>query len=109
MPHPARTRSLPLPLSLIHISEPTRLLSISYAVFCLKKKKKFLDGAKDVTRLQQVGIEGMPEGVASHMLDDSCSADGLLHCALNKGLVDVMPPLFPSSAVLPVVVLGIDL
>src|SRR5678815_6049487 len=28
-----------LDLSLIHISEPTRLLSISYAVFCLKKKK----------------------------------------------------------------------
>src|SRR5678815_5987484 len=25
-------------LSLIHISEPTRHLSISYAVFCLKKK-----------------------------------------------------------------------
>src|SRR5678815_5656083 len=31
---------LPFYLSLIHISEPTRLLSISYAVFCLKKKKK---------------------------------------------------------------------
>src|SRR5678815_1164736 len=30
-----------LELSLIHISEPTRLLSISYAVFCLKKKKKY--------------------------------------------------------------------
>ena len=30
------------PLSLIHISEPTRLLSISYAVFCLKKKKKII-------------------------------------------------------------------
>src|SRR5665254_20381 len=27
-------------LSLIHISEPTRLLSTSYAVFCLKKKNK---------------------------------------------------------------------
>ena len=27
-------------LSLIHISEPTRLLSISYAVFCLKKTKQ---------------------------------------------------------------------
>ena len=27
-------------LSLIHISEPTRLGMISYAVFCLKKKKK---------------------------------------------------------------------
>src|SRR5678815_3356031 len=30
---------MPVFLSLIHISEPTRLLSISYAVFCLKKKK----------------------------------------------------------------------
>src|SRR5678816_2064852 len=28
-------------LSLIHISEPTRLLSISYAVFCFKKKIYF--------------------------------------------------------------------
>ena len=28
-----------VPLSLIHISEPTRHLRISYAVFCLKKKK----------------------------------------------------------------------
>ena len=32
-----------LVLSLIHISEPTRLLSISYAVFCLKKKKQTSD------------------------------------------------------------------
>ncbi len=29
----------PVVLSLIHISEPTRLLSSSYAVFCLTKKK----------------------------------------------------------------------
>src|SRR5665647_3924946 len=29
-------------LSLIHISEPTRRTPISYAVFCLKKKKKIL-------------------------------------------------------------------
>src|SRR5450756_1780182 len=28
-----------VPISLIHISEPTRLGMISYAVFCLKKKK----------------------------------------------------------------------
>src|SRR5678816_252081 len=33
-------RDAVLRVSLIHISEPTRLLSISYAVFCLKKKKK---------------------------------------------------------------------
>ena len=30
---------LPAGLSLIHISEPTRQAEISYAVFCLKKKK----------------------------------------------------------------------
>src|SRR5665213_3328709 len=30
----------PVYLSLIHISEPTRQAEISYAVFCLKKKKK---------------------------------------------------------------------
>src|SRR5450756_2772827 len=33
-------RSTPLYLSLIHISEPTRLGMISYAVFCLKKKNE---------------------------------------------------------------------
>ena len=32
----------PPELSLIHISEPTRQEAISYAVFCLKKKKTFL-------------------------------------------------------------------
>ncbi len=32
-------------LSLIHISEPTRLLSISYAVFCLKKKNNIVKSA----------------------------------------------------------------
>ena len=33
-----KARARGMSLSLIHISEPTRLLSISYAVFCLKKK-----------------------------------------------------------------------
>ena len=37
--HPDAWPQADLRLSLIHISEPTRLLSISYAVFCLKKKK----------------------------------------------------------------------
>ena len=44
-PGPAALFGLPpagralLYLSLIHISEPTRRTPISYAVFCLKKKK----------------------------------------------------------------------
>src|SRR5665647_2103163 len=33
-------------LSLIHISEPTRRTPISYAVFCLKKKKKIYKSKK---------------------------------------------------------------
>src|SRR5680860_1703339 len=36
----AGARLKELLLSLIHISEPTRRTPISYAVFCLKKKKK---------------------------------------------------------------------
>ena len=36
----ANDRRIWLHLSLIHISEPTRQAEISYAVFCLKKKKK---------------------------------------------------------------------
>ena len=34
-----KVNSTLLELSLIHISEPTRQAEISYAVFCLKKKK----------------------------------------------------------------------
>ena len=37
---PSPEKPAPRLLSLIHISEPTRLGMISYAVFCLKKKKK---------------------------------------------------------------------
>ena len=40
-------------LSLIHISEPTRLLSISYAVFCLKKKNKETNQKKPPTLRQR--------------------------------------------------------
>src|SRR5450756_2007381 len=35
-----RRKAMLQDISLIHISEPTRLGMISYAVFCLKKKKK---------------------------------------------------------------------
>ena len=47
----ARKRAV-LNLSLIHISEPTRLGMISYAVFCLKKKKtyKLHPATKKMTR-----------------------------------------------------------
>src|SRR5665254_21457 len=37
---PAEAEISVLILSLIHISEPTRLLSISYAVFCFKRTRR---------------------------------------------------------------------
>src|SRR5680860_1297713 len=40
IPEDEMIRTTGLDLSLIHISEPTRRTPISYAVFCLKKKKK---------------------------------------------------------------------
>ncbi|GAB5814269.1 hypothetical protein JMUB7540_28040 [Staphylococcus aureus] len=40
--HPTKTHSdIDTMLSLIHISEPTRLALISYAVFCLKNPRDF--------------------------------------------------------------------
>src|SRR5450756_1122198 len=41
------------PLSLIHISEPTRLGMISYAVFCLQKKKSNNRNKQVMTRLEE--------------------------------------------------------
>src|SRR5450759_2787948 len=42
-PKPRPNHSIRVGLSLIHISEPTRLGMISYAVFCLKKKKNEIE------------------------------------------------------------------
>eukprot|EP00658_Telonema_sp_P-2_P083199 TRINITY_DN8950_c0_g3_i1.p1 TRINITY_DN8950_c0_g3~~TRINITY_DN8950_c0_g3_i1.p1 ORF type:complete len:402 (-),score=58.03 TRINITY_DN8950_c0_g3_i1:33-1238(-) len=44
-------------LSLIHISEPTRLLSISYAVFCLKKKKTNKKNKKTIVNKKKTETE----------------------------------------------------
>src|SRR5678816_1359929 len=45
-------------LSLIHISEPTRLLSISYAVFCLKKKIFFFFNDTATTEIYTRSLVG---------------------------------------------------
>ena len=42
-----------VPLSLIHISEPTRRTPISYAVFCLKKKKKSQKKKEATVRIKE--------------------------------------------------------
>ena len=53
-------------LSLIHISEPTRPLYISYAVFCLKKKREKKPGQTrrrgNVTGEDSAGTERNDDG-----------------------------------------------
>ena len=44
-------------LSLIHISEPTRQAEISYAVFCLKKKKNTIQKKKNKRSKQNKKIK----------------------------------------------------
>ena len=43
-------------LSLIHISEPTRLGMISYAVFCLKKKKTSATGSDRKSQRRRISL-----------------------------------------------------
>src|SRR5660397_177419 len=51
-----------LQLSLIHISEPTRLRRISYAVFCLKKKNKtLLTALTDITHTTSIKNQKIQE------------------------------------------------
>ena len=53
-----RVKKVMLDLSLIHISEPTRQAEISYAVFCLKKKKKNEKNMERFgSRLRRIGGE----------------------------------------------------
>ena len=47
-------------LSLIHISEPTRRTPISYAVFCLKKKKKITRKHEKKTQPNVVHLHNSP-------------------------------------------------
>eukprot|EP00831_Metopus_contortus_P025264 TRINITY_DN21815_c0_g1_i1.p1 TRINITY_DN21815_c0_g1~~TRINITY_DN21815_c0_g1_i1.p1 ORF type:complete len:157 (+),score=10.47 TRINITY_DN21815_c0_g1_i1:252-722(+) len=53
-------------LSLIHISEPTRPLYISYAVFCLKKKKK---NRHTQTSYQRSILKRIQRTIGAHNID----------------------------------------
>src|SRR5450756_2850886 len=55
--------------------------------------KQFLDGADVVARLEQVGREGVAQGVAARVLDDAGAPHRFLHGPLNDALVNVMAAL----------------
>eukprot|EP00831_Metopus_contortus_P030147 TRINITY_DN24772_c0_g1_i1.p3 TRINITY_DN24772_c0_g1~~TRINITY_DN24772_c0_g1_i1.p3 ORF type:complete len:107 (+),score=24.63 TRINITY_DN24772_c0_g1_i1:464-784(+) len=46
-------------LSLIHISEPTRPLYISYAVFCLKKKKNNKTNNTTIAKTRHINVSDL--------------------------------------------------
>jgi hypothetical protein len=52
--------------------------------------EELLDGADVVVVLEQVGREGVSEGVARGELGNARGADGVLHRALENGFVEMM-------------------
>jgi hypothetical protein len=64
--------------------------------------EEFLDGTDVGTGLEEVGREGMPEGVAAGLLRDAGDEDGLFDRALQDGFVKMM------AAVLTRAVVGVE-
>ena len=52
--------------------------------------EEFLHGADIVTRFEQVGGKGVPEGMAAGWLIETSQLNGLLHRSLQIALVEVM-------------------
>jgi len=52
--------------------------------------EQFLHGADIVTRFEQVGGKGVPEGMAAGWLIETSQLNGLLHSSLQIALVEVM-------------------
>ena len=52
--------------------------------------EQLLDSADIVAIFQQVGGEGVPEGMASDALVDSCQTGRFFDCLLQGALADVM-------------------
>src|SRR5690606_22704049 len=61
--------------------------------------QQLLDGANVVALLQQVGGEGMAQGVAGRRLGDPRAAHGRLHRPLQEALVVVVPTHDPAARV----------
>lgn len=67
--------------------------------------QKFLDRSHVVTGLDQMGSEGVPERVATHVLGDVCLAHRLFDCPLKYGLMHVVSPFLSGPGVLASVLL----
>jgi hypothetical protein len=61
--------------------------------------EELLDGADVVAVHQEVGGEGMAEGVAGRRLDEAGGPDGVVECLLDAPVVEVMPPALPRPRI----------
>ena len=61
--------------------------------------KELLDGTDVVASFKEVGGEGVAEGVAGCMLGDGCALNGIVECALDDSLVEVVAPGFACGLV----------
>jgi hypothetical protein len=70
--------------------------------------EQLLDGSDVVAGFEQMGCEGVPEGVAADVFDDSGFSHCFLHCSLEDRFVNVMSPLLAGLRVFPAVFLRED-
>jgi hypothetical protein len=70
--------------------------------------KKFLDGPDIVSCFEQVGGEGVPEGMAADMFDNSSFSDSFFYCPLEDCFMNVVPPFLSRLCVYPTVLLRED-
>lgn len=84
---------------------PVQDVGINLSCLNIAVSEQFLYGADVVTGLQQMGREGMAEGMAAGVLVYAGLQHGLLVGALHEGLVHVVASLFAGNGVDPAVLL----
>ena len=65
-------------------------VGVDHGGFDVFVAEEFLDGSDIVAGLEEVGGEGVAEGVGGDVFVDFCEAGGFLDGALNGGFVDVV-------------------
>ena len=68
--------------------------------------KELLNRPNIVTAFEQMGGEGMPEGVTGGALCQARLRDGDANALLHERRIHMMPALFARAGVLPAVLLG---
>ena len=65
-------------------------MGVDHGGFDVFVTEEFLDGADIVAALEEVGCEGMAEGVAADAFGNGCRSYGLFKCFLESAFVEMV-------------------